>query len=286
MTLPVTVSSIAIGDLGITLNFCQIVSLLSAKKTKAPFDVTLISLAISDFLLSSLASASNIINHSLPNVAMLKLFRHFTIILFNLLAVSSSLHMWFVAIQGLIAVLYPLKLSTWITKKRSVVTLLLLWLVSSVLSTLLSMDNYTYERIFICSPFFSTTVLIVCYFIINHKMLTRKALTVRGQRTQSMSILVYSSTITVIYIITIFPMTIESIRQPVLLRKIDFITNAHQIFFLQIGLDPCVYFFSQILRRGSCRTWHIFYHCSRSEKASTNKEVGNMKTRRRQGTSL
>ena len=276
MSLPVTVSSIAIGGLGIILNFCQIVSLLSAKRTKAPFDVTLISLAISDFLLSLLAIVSNVINCSLPNVAMLKLFRHFVIILFNLLAVSSSLHMWFIAVQRLIAVLYPLQLSTWITRKRCVITLLLLWLVSSVLATPLSMDNYTYERIFICSPFFSTTVLIVCYFIINHKMLTRKAPTVRGQRTQSMSILVYSSTLTVIYIITIFPMTIESIRQPVLLRKMDFITYAHQTFFLQVVLDPCVYFFSQILKRKSCRIWYILCPCSRSEKVCTNEEVGDM----------
>ena len=276
MSLAVTVSSIAIGGLGITLNFCQIVSLLSAKRTTVPFDVTLISLAISDFLFSSLASVGNIINYSLPNVAMLKLFRHFIIICFSLLAVSSSLHMWFIAIQRLIAVLYPLKLSTWITRERCVITLLLLWLVSSVLSTPLSMDNYTYERIFICSPFFSTAVLIVCYFIINHKMLTRKAPTVRGQQAQSMSILVYSSTLTVIYIITIYPMTIESIRQPVLLRKMDFITHAHQIFFLQVILDPCVYFFSQILKRKSCRICYLLCHCSRSEKVCTNEEVGDM----------
>jgi len=276
MSLAVIVSSIIIGGLGITFNVCQIVSLLSAKRTKVPFDVTLISLATSDFLFSSLAIVGSIINYSLPNAAMLKPFRHFINICFSFLAVSSSLHMWFIAIQRLIAVLYPLKLSTWITRKRSVITLLLLWLVSSVLATPLLIDNYTYERIFICSPFFSTAVLIVCYFIINHKMLTRKAPTVRGQRTQSMSILVYSSTLTVIYIITIFPMTIVTMRQPVLLRKMDLITYAHQIFFLQVILDPCVYVFSQSLKRKSCRICYILCHCSRSEKVSTTEEVGNM----------
>ena len=142
------------------------------------------------------------------------------------------------------------------------------------------MDNYTYERTFICSPFFSTAALIVCYFIINHKMLTQKAPTVREQQAQSMSILVYSSTLTVIYIITIYPMTIESIRQPVLLRKIDFITYAHQIFFLQVVLDPCVYFFSQISKRMTCRIFYILCHCSRSEKVSTNEEVGGMKRKK------
>ena len=200
MSLPFIVSSIAIGGLGITLNICQVISFLSGKRTKVPFDVALIGLAISEFLFSSLALEGKVINYSLPNVAILKLPRHFIIICFSLLAVFSSLHMQFIANQRLIAVLYPLKLSTWIARKRSVITLLLLWLVSSVLATPLSMDNYTYERIFICSPFLSTAVLIVCYFIISHKMLTRKAPTVRGHQAQGMSILVYSFTITVIYI--------------------------------------------------------------------------------------
>ena len=270
MSLPDVVSSLAICSLGATLNFREIASLIRAKRIKLPFDLTLISLAISDLLLSFMSMVLIIVNHSLQNMTNLKLYKRLFIICSHLPAVSSSLHICFIAIQRLIAVLYPLKVSIWITRKRSVITLLMLWLVSTAVSVPLSMDNYTYERIFICTPFISTAVIIICYFVISHKMLTRKGPTVGEHHTQNISVLVYSSFISVIYIITMFPLTINAIQQPVLLQKMTVPAYLYLIFYLQVVLDPVVYVFSQILKRNSCRICWILCHCCRSEDVSTN----------------
>ena len=270
MYLAEVVSALTICGLGITLNSCEIASLIRARRTKLPFDVTLISFAISDLLLSFLTIMLYSIGYSLPNVKTRKLYVNFDIICFHLPAVASSLHMWFIAFQRLIAVLYPLEVSIWITRKRSFITLLLIWLVSTAVSAPLLLDNYTYQRVFICNPFISTAVIIICYFIISHKMLTRKAPTVEGQQAQNISVLVYSISISAIYTVTIFPLAIDAIRQPVLLRKMIFQACFGHIFYLQVVLDPVVYFFSQILKRNSFRTCSLLCHCCRSEDVSIN----------------
>ena len=270
MSLAEVVAALSICGLGITLNLCEIASLVHARRTKMPFDVTLISLAISDLLLSSFLIVLYSISYSLPNVIRTKLYANLNIFCFYLPAVASSLHMWFIAIQRLIDVLYPLKVSIWITRKRSAITLLLLWLVSTVVSVPLLTDNYTYQRIFICIPFISTAVITVCYFIINLKMMTRKVPTVGGQHTQNRSILVYSVSISAIYIITLFPMTINAMQQPVLIQKMTVPVYFEHMFYLQVVLDPVVYFFSQILKRNNCRICCILCRCCRSEHESTN----------------
>ena len=249
ISLSDTVASLVICSLGATLNFCMIVSLIRTWRIKLPFDVALISLAISDLLLSLMSIILLTVDHSCQNVA----YTHLFIISSHLSAVGSSFHMWFIAIQRLIAVLYPLKVSIWITRKRSVITLLLLWLVLTAVSIPLLTDNYTYQRIFICFPFISTAVVTVCYFIINLKMMTRRAPTGGGRHTQNISILVYSVSVSAIYVITLFPLTIYAMQHPVLLRKIAVPNYLFLIFYLQMVLDPFVYFFSQILKRSSCR---------------------------------
>jgi len=266
ISLSDTVASLVICSLGATLNVCVIVLLIRAGRIKLPFDVTLISLAISDLLLSLMSIILRSVDYSLQHPA----YRHLSIISSHLSAVVSSLHMWFIAIQRLIDVLYPLKVSIWITRKRSAITLLLLWLVSTVVSVPLLTDNYTYQRIFICIPFISTAVITVCYFIINLKMMTRKAPTVGGQHTQNISILVYSVSISAIYVITLFPITINAMQQPVHIHKMTVPAYVEHMFHLQVVFDPVMYFFSQILKRNNCRTCCILCRCFRSENESTN----------------
>ena len=168
---------------------------------------------------------------------------------------SSSLHMLFIAIQRLVAVLYPLTVSIWITRKRSIIIVLLLWLASVVVAVPVPMENYIYNRMLTFTPFVSASVIGVCYFVINFKMMTRKTPTGGAQQTQNISILVYSISVPAIFMICIFPCTIFAIQQDVHLSKMQFPNYAAHLFYLQAVLDPFVYFFFQIWKR---KSWALY----------------------------
>ena len=268
MSLADAVLSFAICGLGIVLNICEIASLVHAKKTKLPFDITLISLSISDLLLALFIAILTVFMHAFSNVLASTLYGKIFIFFLFSLSLSSSLHVFFIAIQRLIAVLYPLKVSIWITKKRSVITLLLMWMISIVASS--PMTNYTYQRIVIWGPFISTAIIIACYFIISFKMVKRKAPAVAGHHSQNISVLIYAITITVIFIIFTFPFTIFAIQQQVPVQKMTFPTYVSLLFYLQVILDPVVYFFSQVWKRNSCRIRCISCYCRGSGDVSAN----------------
>ena len=268
MSLADAVSSLSICGLGIILNCCEIASLIHAKKTKLPFDITLISLAISDVLLALFIAILAVFMHVFPNVPTSTLYGKIFIFFLFSLSLSSSLHVFFIATQRLIAVLYPLKVSIWITRKRSAITLLLLWVISIVAST--PMTNYTYQRIVIWGPFVSTAIIIACYFVISFKMLKRKTPAIAGHQSQNISVLTYAVAITAIFIVCTFPFTIFAVQQQVPVEKMTFPTYVATLFYLQVILDPIVYFFSQVCKRNSCRIRCIACCCGGSGNVSAN----------------
>ena len=268
MSLADAVASLTICSIGITLNFCEAASLVHAKRTKLPFDITLISLAISDFLLALFVATTIVVIYIQPIVVTSPLYGKIFVFFFFLLSSSSALHMFFIAIQRLIAVLYPLKVSIWITKKRSVITLLLLWVISIAAST--PITNYTYQRIVICTPFISAVVVVACYFIMSFKMVKRRAPVVARQQKQNISVLVYSISITAIFIICTLPFAIVAIQEPVPLLSMSLPSYVIHLFYLQVVLDPILYFFCQISKRVRCTMCRRFCQCFVSANVSTN----------------
>ena len=246
--------------LGIALNTCEIASLVHARRTKLPFDITLISLAVSDLMLAFLTLLLAVL-HLLSIESTTKWRDHVYVACTYISSLSSASHMCFIAIQRLIAVLYPLKISIWITRKRSIITVLLLWLSSVAASVPVQMGYYIYNRILLYTPFVSASVVVVCYIVINIKMMTRKAQT--GQQSQNISVLLYSISITAIFMVCTFPYTIYAIRY-----VLPFPSYAVHLFFLQVILNPVVYFFSQLLKRNRCRMCFNVCHCCGSENVS------------------
>ena len=227
-----------------------------------PFDITLISLAVSDLMLvfvSLLLAAL----YRISNQDAMKWYAYVYLFSIYLSSLSSASHMCFIAFQRLIAVLYPLKVSIWITRKRSIITVLLLWLASGVVSAPTPMEYYIYNRILLYTPFVSAGVVVVCYFVINLKMMTRKAPTGAGQQSQNISILLYSIAITAIFMICTFPYTIYAIKHV----KFPPSYVVH-LFFLQVVLNPVVYFFSHILKRDRCKICYKVCQCCGSETVS------------------
>ena len=263
----------SICGLGIVLNSCEIASLIYAKRTTLPFDITIISLAMSDlmFVLTSLVLSSFI--YYVPNwIASERYYMAFAYSTYSSF-LSSVLHMVFIAIQRLIAVLYPLKTSIWITRRRSIITVLLLWLASVAVAAPVPMGFYIYNRILLFSPFVAIGVIAACYFVINFRMMTRKSPTGGDQQTQNISILVYSISVTAIFMICIFPATVYVMSQGVLMSKMQFPDYATYLLYLQTVLDPLVYFFFQIWKRGRCTLCCSSCQCRVSSNVSGHLEM-------------
>ena len=245
-------STLSICVLGIALNSGEIASLFHAKRTKLPFDIALISLALSDLLLALTTLMLSTMVYVRPILTKSKMYSNAFMFCIYSSSLSSALHLLFIAIQRLVAVLYPLKASIWITRKHSIITVLLLWLASVVVAVPASIGYYIYNRILLFSPFISAGVIAACYFVINFRMMTRRAPTGGDQQTQKISILVYSISVTAIFMICTFPCTIFAIQKVVRVRKVKYPDYTVYLFYLQAAFNPFVYFFFQIWKRSSC----------------------------------
>ena len=279
MSLVHTIFSFTTCILGTALNICEIASLLHARRTKLPFDITLISLAMSDLMLAMATLIFGIVLNSVLNMATSKehesLYKNlFTFSIFAS-SLSAALHMWFIAIQRLIAVLYPFKVSIWMTRKRSIIIVLLIWVLSISVTAPVSLKYYNHQRYLMYSPLLSAVVIAVCYSIISFKMMTRKRPTVGSQQTQNLSLLLYSISFTAIFMICTFPYAIYAIKQPVHKLPIPIPEYAFHLFFLQVVFDPVIYFFLQILKKRStiCAMCCSVCHCCGFENMSSNDKM-------------
>ena len=245
-------ATLSICGLGIALNSCEIASLFHARRTKLPCDITLISLALSDLLLALTTLVLGTIIYVRPILMKSKMYSNAFIFCIYSSSLSSALHLLFIAIQRLFAVLYPLKASIWITRKHSITTVLLLWLASVVVAVPVPIRFYIYNRILLFSPFVAASIIAACYFVINFRMMTRKSPTGADQQTQNISILAYSISVTAIFLICTFPYTIFAIQKVAPVPQLKFPDYTVYLFYLQAVFNPFVYFFFQILKRSSC----------------------------------
>ena len=268
-----TTVTLSICGLGIVLNSCEIASLIYAKRTTLPFDITIISLAISDLLFVLTPLVLDGFIYGVPNWIASEWYYMALVYCTYSSIFSSVLHMVFIAIQRLIAVLYPLKASIWITRKRCIITVLLLWLASVAAAAPVPMGLYIYNRIILFSPFVSAGVIATCYFVINLRLMTRKAPTGGDQQGQNISILVYSISVTAIFMICIFPSTLYTLNQNVPVSKMQYPDYATYLFYLQAVLDPIVYFFFQFWKRGRCTLCCSLCKCRVSSNVSGNLEM-------------
>ena len=264
--------SLAICTIGIALNTFVIASLVRSRRTEMPFDITIISLAASDLMLAATTCMINIILHFLPKLETTIWFAGLYTFCIYSSCLSSAVHMLFIAVQRLIAVLYPLKVSILITRKRCITTICILWLISIATSLPVSLKFYKYQLIFIYSPLVTACVMVVCYVIINIKMWTRKRPTASGQSSNNMSVLIYSISLTAIFVTCTFPYTIYTISHPENALNGIVPPYAVYLFYLQVILDPVVYFFSHIWKKSGCRMCCNASHCCGSENVTVQQD--------------
>lgn len=257
----ITPSAIAIT--GALLNAVEMGSLFYNKRTKLPFDLTLISFAFSDFLLAASTLASGMILFYVPSVQQSNWFPIFSGLILLSSTLSSALHVLFIAIQRVIAVMYPLQFSVWITRGRCIVAIILLWLASAILIIPLLFRVELYEQILAFSPLITGVTVIICYGIINHRMIAKRRMFVSGPSSQSVHILLNSISVSAVFLISTLPYTIHGLYHK---TKIGMPHYMYYLFLLQVVFDPVVYFLFNYWKGKRCV---LCYGLRRNRNVST-----------------
>ena len=223
---------------GLILNALEIFFLLREKKIKEPFKMTILSLAFADLITSGFLFVSAIIfliTGAHDHTTLLAIFSSTT---------CSQFHIVFITMQRFIAVIYPLKLKSWITSFRSIIILILIWLISMLLTLILylcaGMDGP-----FVLAWIILTGggVLLVSYsFIVYRSFKQRKIVASNNSSSQNLRLILYSLTVTVAFIACNYPWAV-SLHAKGLPNSSQIELDVHLLLlWLNLSLDPIIYF--------------------------------------------
>ena len=232
-------SCLSLCTVGSVLNVFEVASLLLAKKTKLAFDMTLISLAASDLTLAIAVCILLVLTGSLPTVATSQKYMSLHALVIISSSLTSTWHMLFIAIQRLVAVLYPFKVSIWMSKRHCIIILCLLKVISIVAVAPMYYKIHVYERCIIYTPVAVASAIVVCYTIINYRIMSRKRPSISRPASQNLHILMYSVCVTIIFMICTLPYTIHAITHP---NTFQFPCYIFYIYLTQSILNPLAYF--------------------------------------------
>lgn len=233
---------------GIFLNIIEIGLLISNRKTKSPFHLTLISLAFADLTFATGTFTFLIFWQTIPHVYVFPWFAIGYFLTTSSSVFSSALHMLFIAIQRLFAVLYPIQFSVWITRRISVLTVILLWVFSVAAGSLAVFSSGVFTKFAQHFPAVVGVAIAVCYAIINYRMITKRRISVSGPSSQNREILLYSICITTAFFITVLPYVIYDYIHKSFKHIPPYLLN---LLLLQVVLDPSIYFLFNCCRRKS-----------------------------------
>ena len=212
--------------------------LLYEKRTRVAFDITLLSLAASDLIVSF-----SLIGYLCdPPNALRFILRH----LIYTSGFTSALHLIFIAIQRLIAVRWPLKAAILLTRKRCLVYIFLLWSASLIASVPIISGNDAFYRVYLCTPLAFGSVILLLHVALNFAMKTRKPISsVRANESQNRRVMMYAIAITSVFLICNFPYTL-SLMKNTYTRNVPEYT--FYLYILHVVCDPVLYFLFHYLK--------------------------------------
>ncbi len=257
----------AAGLLGFIANTIQLVLICRAKnQNNSVFALAVLSLNIADLMTSFVILISGV-------VRLLRLFGIFdlslskkmiypliTALTFSLM--SSIFHVVFIAIQRLIAVVFPLKVKQILTKRRCYIILPSLWVTSIAIAIIahinykLAFTSLAYVGILIC---ISLVVMytVICYKIMNRNTVNNNNSEERQRRRQKSErgVMIYSVAITIVFIICFAPKILSSfVTYPMYLGIISDMMYSINPFF-----DTLLYF--------------LWSHCRQRERQEVSEPV-------------
>ena len=252
---------ITIGIFGLVLNTLQVRSIVRKEKIKSPFEITLLSLAAADFIVSAMAVVGYTVILLISNsVVQLENFQGFILLnpLVTYLAVSSSLlHVSYLAVQRVLLVLCPLYFKH-NSNKRCVIAIALIWLASAVYILLIIRKFYRLFTIqayltIICSVFLVLPYSFICYRIKKriHLLASQRSTSHASSHVvliQNQSILAYSICVTVAFLICYVP---NAVNVLIGFSSCRMVSNLSEwLLYLNSVFNPLLYFLFDYFKRG------------------------------------
>ena len=249
------------GFIGFIVNAIQIVLMFCKREKKTVFDITLISLSLTNAASAACFGAFGTIltYHTLNLYWTVKAI----ITYFHLRSVSdycitiSLFHIIFIAIQRFVAVTFPLRFKAFITKKITLVVLILIWIVCG---TMMILDRcvFTFTKrrmalaylIFICGVSLAVLYCFVFYKVLKQRRAMQNVTSHVANTSNSYKLLFNSIGVTVVFIILTFPYAANVLDG----YKLHDVYAGLFASFLAIKtvFDPMIYFFINRCRRCRC----------------------------------
>ena len=258
-----TAAGIAFGVTGLLLNSIQFIIIVSRKKTKLAFDLTILSLNVADFIVSICITMLSIYDYLVltsdttwhPSAFIFRIGLPFSIY-------SSIWHSVFIAIQRFLATFFPTKFRIYYTKKHCVAGLIVVW-VSSILQTALP---YIDTTIYIYVPVFliiSDACLITFYVMIccrvYYKRRQLSSTMASSRHHQNDWTLQYSALVTIAFVFCTFPSAVTDLRWIVGGPSLSFefqveLLVTSKLLYLNPTLDSVLFFIANYKEKICCQS--------------------------------
>ncbi len=236
------------GVIGLAANSIQLIfSCRQRTQEGSVFGYSLLSLNIADILASLITLSlglTNILAQCMVIDSALFKDLEYALLPAILLSVTSSFcHVIFIAMQRVIAVPYPLKVQQILNKTRSCILLVIMWFFFVTLAVV----PYVFAFLVMITGITLTVLYsIVCYKTMNRNIVNNESEEQRRRRQQSdKDILLYSVSITILFMISCLPKAIDILHKypPAML------IISHILFSLNPFFDTVLYFVWSIYKR-------------------------------------
>ena len=215
------------------LNFVQIALMIRHKRTKTPFDISVIGVCIADLIAALLWFILSLCRYVFKVKS-----RYYGIIMdagLILSIVSSLLSTLFIAVQRSFAVFSPFKFRICFTRQRCLICLVIIWMTSILVSFLVKyLGNFHIYSAFVLA---CGCLLIMCYLILCRTVHRQRHIvssnTVPNRNRNNRKTMLYCVLITITFVLCTFPLAF-------VLGKIVKSTNAYlqNLFRWLMALNP------------------------------------------------
>ena len=267
------------GSLGILLNSIQLAVMIQCKNIKSPFDISILGLCTADLITAVSWFLLYVGRHLLLNKVM-AINEKYLYIFFdtglNLSFASSLLHTLFIAAQRSFAVFFPFKFRIYCTKRRCSYCLLLIWMMSMLVSFLV-----TYFQKFIIMSIviiICACLLVVCYAIlccvINRQSTILTSVSVNNRRENNDKTMAYCAFVTMVFVFCTVPFALY-IDDLIVIKNLYVRSSLKWLMLLNVIIDSFLYFIFRRNEKMTCYSALCGCCCSlRPERRDRNANIG------------
>ena len=216
---------------------------------KEPFNMAILSLALADLLSSIIMTILAIIY-----IAKSKYMDNLLNIVFPSL-ISSQFHIIYITVLRFIAVIWPLKLKILITPLRSMVSLIVIWILSIVFTIGHNQfDSWSGTIMLGCVLLICGVIIITSYSLIIYTLIRQRTkITTTTSSRQNPSTIAYSLALTIAFIVTNYPWAFSVFTQDNYDPSQAPLNTETFLLWLTLIIDPIIYFLFNSLKN-VCRS--------------------------------